>query len=94
MVRGTIYLEADADGDGWFTIAVPVATQAFSATGPTDEAVASLASLAWGHVDLRTLVARELGHVLAQSDDSVDGLMGQFLQSGVRRLPSAAYRPA
>ncbi|MGA7501504.1 MAG: hypothetical protein WBX00_32635, partial [Isosphaeraceae bacterium] len=85
---GTVYLDRDADGYGWFVDAAPVDSRAFSGMGPTGEAVASEGSPAWGHIDLLTVVAHELGHELGLSDDGGDDLMGQFLQTGVRRLPA------
>jgi hypothetical protein len=46
-------------------------------------------SPAAGRVDLLTVVAHELGHALGLDSDASDGLMGEFLAPGVRRLPSA-----
>jgi hypothetical protein len=85
---GTIYLDENADGYGWFAETSPADWSAFSGTGAAREAIASARSPAWGHIDLLTVVAHELGHELGLSDDHGNDLMGQFLPTGVRRLPA------
>src|SRR5207244_964033 len=46
-------------------------------------------SPAHGKVDLLTLMAHELGHVLGYEDSGTDGLMAEYLGTGVRRLPTS-----
>jgi hypothetical protein len=43
-----------------------------------------------GKVDLLTVVAHELGHVLGYADTDGSGLMGIYLDTGVRRLPDGS----
>ena len=83
----TVYIDPNADGYGWFIDADPQDGRAFTSTGPGGEMVATQASPAWGHIDLLTVVAHELGHQLGLGDDASDDLMGEFLSLGVRRLP-------
>jgi hypothetical protein len=91
---GTVYLDSDADGYGWFVDATAIDQRDFSGTDTAGAAVAPEGSSAWGHMDLLTVVAHELGHELGLSDDSDDDLMGQFLATGVRRLPAGLSLPS
>src|SRR5207253_4771870 len=43
---------------------------------------------AYGKVDLLTVVAHELGHVLGYEDAGSEGLMAEYLGTGVRRVPA------
>jgi hypothetical protein len=83
----TVYIDPNADGYGWFIDANPQGGESFTGAGPGGEMVATQASPAWGHIDLLTVVAHELGHQLGLGDDAGDDLMGEFLSFGVRRLP-------
>jgi hypothetical protein len=75
----TIWLDKDAAGHGWYIDATPADNSEFPA-GP--------GSPAYGHVDLLTVVAHELGHILGYEDSGTDGLMAEYLGTGTRRLPT------
>jgi hypothetical protein len=81
-----VWLDADAAGQGWFFDASPADDLEF---------VTSIAGLlavdaaAQGRVDLLTVAAHEMGHVLGLPDDDHGaGLMADALGPGMRRLPS------
>jgi hypothetical protein len=82
-----IRLSPTADGYGWYVDASPVSGNPFPlATG--DGWVAGPGSAAAGHMDLATVLAHEMGHVLGLRDTSQPGdLMAQYLSPGMRRLP-------
>ena len=42
----------------------------------------------YGKVDLLTVVTHELGHVLGYEDSGTNGLMAEYLGTGMRRVPS------
>jgi hypothetical protein len=85
-----ITLDDNADGFGWFVDPTPLANEEFTHDA-TDSAFAALANgPAAGHMDLLTVVAHELGHVIGLGDDvpgSPGDLMSETLPAGVRRLP-------
>ena len=90
-VPGTIYLDATADGWGWFVDPTPGQNEEYSSAGNQLQALPG--SGAAGHVDLLTVVMHEMGHALGLPDitvpDSTD-LMAEALATGLRRLPSLA----
>ncbi|WP_197998650.1 Calx-beta domain-containing protein [Gimesia aquarii] len=85
-VSGTIYIDADAAGYGWFVDATPGDSSEFEI-----ESQLSLIALpdtdAAGRVDLWSVIMHELGHLLGYEHEDT-GLMQDTLPPGVRRLPS------
>jgi hypothetical protein len=82
---GTVWIDQNAAGYGWFLDPTPAADSVFPAAP---------GSPAYGRVDLLTVVEHELGHELGFDDTVGDGLMGVFLGTGVRRVPTVAYPAA
>jgi hypothetical protein len=82
---GTVWIDADAGGFGWFIDATPSDDAEFSAATRS----ATLASPAWGRMDLLTVVLHEVGHLFGLQDvpDGGDVLMAETLLPGARRLP-------
>jgi hypothetical protein len=85
-----ITLDGDADGFGWFVDPTPLVNEEFRRDA-VDSAFTALANgPAAGHMDLLTVLAHELGHVIGLDDDvpgSPGDLMSETLAAGVRRLP-------
>jgi hypothetical protein len=77
---GAIWIDQDAAGYGWY-IDPTAANDAVFPAAP--------GSPAYGKIDLLTVVAHELGHVLGLDDTDGGGLMATFLAPGIRRLPGA-----
>jgi hypothetical protein len=86
---GTVFIDQNADGYGWFIDATPEDSSEFTRRGDGGELVATRSSPAWGRMDLLTLITHELGHALGLADNDGQGLMGEFLPLGTRRLPAA-----
>jgi hypothetical protein len=76
-----IWIDRDAAGYGWFLDPTPATDAEFPAAPD---------SAAYGRIDLLTVVEHELGHELGFGDTTGDGLMGQYLAPGMRRLPTSA----
>jgi hypothetical protein len=86
-----IWIDAHAAGYGWFLDAAAGSIAAFAlVAGAGELATAAAASPAYGHVDLLTVVTHELAHILGLNDDQGIDWMGEYLPTGIRRLPSAA----
>jgi PAS domain-containing protein len=87
--RDAIYLDWDAAGHGWFVDPTPGADEEFAPAGPRGQ-LAALDPRAVDRIDLVSVVAHELGHVLGLEDRAADGgLMAGTLGTGVRRMPSS-----
>lgn len=85
-------LDIDAAGHGWFIDQTPWDNEEFTLGSSSWEFLAQPGSEAAGRIDLLTVLAHEMGHVLGLSDidptHSPTHLMTGSLPTGVRRLPS------
>ena len=90
QTRGdVIYIDRDAAGFGWYT-----ATSASPfTTSSAGDLVAAKGSLAYGRMDLLTVLLHELGHVLGlTNEDAGPGrVMLGSLPAGVRRILPTGY---
>jgi hypothetical protein len=81
----SIRIDDDAAGHGWFVDPTPRDDAEFATPG--DKRVS-------GRMDLLSVVAHELGHLVGLDDDHDKGhaadVMGDTLAAGARRLPTAA----
>jgi RHS repeat-associated protein len=91
-----VLIDRDAAGLGWFIDATPADNSEFSAEFSGYGLSATIGSFAYGKVDLVTVVAHELGHLLGfedlEPDTHQDALMAGKLPPGVRRLPFSSLR--
>ncbi len=92
VAAGThIYLDRDAAGRGWFVDLTPQDDEEFA----VETAFGLLTDhdhAAGNHVDLLTVIAHELGHILglADHDDDAAELMYEALRPAHRKLPTSA----
>lgn len=79
---GSIYLDINGAGHGWFIDATPA----------TDSELIGVDGTPIGEVDLLTVVLHELGHILGYGDldaaSNPQDLMSDVLPPGTRRLPN------
>jgi hypothetical protein len=93
MVLGdTLLIDADAAGFGWFVDATPGESSEFTDKVARDVFTAAPGSNAYGHYDLATVLAHELGHVLGfdHEDAARFPVMREELDPGMRYVMAAA----
>jgi hypothetical protein len=74
-----IWIDHNAAGVGWFIDPTPADDHEFPAAAD---------SPAYGRVDLLTVLAHELGHLLGfKHSDAADSVMAETLAAGIRRVP-------
>ena len=85
-VGNTIYLDADAAGNGWFVDRTPSRSEEFRGAARAAN-LRAVDRRAVDRMDLLTVVAHELGHIagLDDLDPQPGSLMSSTLPAGVRR---------
>jgi hypothetical protein len=79
---GVIIIDTNAAGYGWYIDPAPAEIAVLPTKGN---------GAAAGHVDLLTVVAHELGHVLGIAElDNPNDVMFEYVQLGERKIPTAA----
>jgi len=86
VLGGTVYLDRNAAGHGWFVDPTPAQDEEFARVG-RDSQLEAIDPQAVDHIDLVTVVEHELGHVAGLDDLAPAGtsLMSGVLPTGVRR---------
>jgi hypothetical protein len=87
----TVWLEFDAAGFGWFVDATPLDDAEFVIRLEDGATAATRASGAYGDMDLLSVIAHELGHVLGFGHDSGAAFMDDTLAAGVRTFSTQPY---
>ncbi|QDT97284.1 Calx-beta domain-containing protein [Gimesia aquarii] len=85
-VTGTIYIDVNAAGYGWFIDDTPGDHSEFEQSSHLS-LIALPDSDAAGRVDLWSVIMHELGHLLGY-DHEAEGVMQETLAPGIRNLPS------
>jgi hypothetical protein len=88
---GTILMDTDAGGFGWFIDPTPADNNEFTANSD-GTLTADASSPAYGRMDLLTAVAHEIGHLLGY-DHSESGVMEAIIDAGERKIDWSAEEP-
>jgi hypothetical protein len=91
-IGDTVFIDRDAAGLGWFVDSTPEDSEEFQ-VGETGELTAEFDSPAVGLVDLQTVVAHELGHVLGMDHTDELDVMHESISEGVRRAVDGIVTP-
>jgi hypothetical protein len=87
----TVLIDINAAGYGWFIDTTPSDDSEFKRNNGDGEMLATASSLAYGDMDLLTVVMHELGHVLGLNHLDKDGqpymVMDATLDAGERIVP-------
>ncbi|QDT81716.1 hypothetical protein Mal35_52000 [Gimesia maris] len=83
-VPGTIYLDVNAAGYGWFVDSTPLDSSEFAVDSQLS-LIALSDSVAAGRIDLWTVILHELGHLVGYEHEA-EGIMEETLAPGVRKL--------
>ncbi|HND56531.1 MAG TPA: hypothetical protein PLV92_29135, partial [Pirellulaceae bacterium] len=88
-----IKIDVGGNGHGWFIDPTPMSNEEFAVDETSGSLTALTGSEAFGHYDLVSVLAHEMGHILGLGDMAVDQgprqLMTASIQVGERRLPDA-----
>jgi uncharacterized repeat protein (TIGR01451 family)/CSLREA domain-containing protein len=89
VLGGTIVLDHDAAGNGWFVDSTPSGSDEFLLDSASNQYIANDPS-SLARVDLVTALIHEFGHILGLPDLSDPGnVMHSTLAAGVRRIPTS-----
>src|SRR4030095_3155216 len=87
-------LDDGAAGSGWYVDPPPAEDSEFNVAVPHRELQANEYSIAFGKVDLLTVIMREFGSVYRQGKESIpqslETLMQSTLGASIRRLPDSS----